>query len=694
MNNNLSSLLDAVGKAFAGDMPLSSSFALLNRIATDLGSDSLAAATRKVESRYFYLLRFVGGSDGAFSAAKDTDRIRRETERLLATAACLVMEADTTAIKGSQLRYQRRRPEENLESITSDFLSEQDRLRTDPMALTDSHRRERLEQLATDIFRRIRATDPFTEDKERLIETLIGDRGIPSYFRELILNAVGLGMESYLQPWRMRLLSNAVASDENRIAIAAEVWIVLGIALSGRKITPEIPLPHIADIRYALLRAMIPAENSLSGLMSAGRKMQANPFGQPDLNAGEYEAIKRIQEAQMRGEDVFGSTLGRMRRFPFFNETANWFLPFHSAHSALSDIVDGEGAAVADMIEQIPVLTDGDKFAMVLSMSAMPASMRSKALTAMVDNIRQIADSEEFREAINSSKPTDKMLVGQAVTTVFRYLRDNSEGARTDLAAIDGVALVGRILHLIPDGEIDGKEEINTIRDLCRIGRYRQALGIYDAFAGRIDSDPETLCMLAEAAKHEGRRDRMISFYEDALTQSPGFLPALLGIAKANAEDGKPAKNAALLESYAEKYSSEPAFLALLGDSLLANGDVEKAIETYHNLDYISKDKNAKAPLAWAMTIAGDYENASRFFSAADDSAAPETQVRKGILLWLSGKRAESLALLRNVRGIISSEDFDRHFSDAARQLKSAEDNADLGLVTEILNYGADIDKN
>ena len=94
------------------------------------------------------------------------------------------------------------------------------------------------------------------------------------------------------------------------------------------------------------------------------------------------------------------------------------------------------------------------------------------------------------------------------------------------------------------------------------------------------------------------------------------------------------------------------------------------------------------------MTIAGDYDNASRFFNAADDSTSPETLVRKGILLWLSGKRAESLALLRNVRGIISAEDFDRYFGDAARQLKSAEDNADLGLVTEILNYGADIDKN
>ena len=60
-----------------------------------------------------------------------------------------------------------------------------------------------------------------------------------------------------------------------------------------------------------------------------------------------FDAIKGFMEAQANGDDVYMDTLGHMRQFPFFHNVANWFLPFHTSHSELADVTDGEGAAIA-----------------------------------------------------------------------------------------------------------------------------------------------------------------------------------------------------------------------------------------------------------------------------------------------------------------------------------------------------------
>ena len=65
------------------------------------------------------------------------------------------IESQNDSLYASQLRFESLRPEENIQSIISDYLSEAERLRTDVASLTDSRGRSKLERLACDIFNRL-----------------------------------------------------------------------------------------------------------------------------------------------------------------------------------------------------------------------------------------------------------------------------------------------------------------------------------------------------------------------------------------------------------------------------------------------------------------------------------------------------------------------------------------------------------
>ena len=643
-DDNLSSLIsDAYNSRFSSP---ASSFRFLKKAADILGSAQLAAEIKSVETRYYYLLKFLVESTGEFSAARDIAEIHNKILPLILRAQTLMLEADTHNAKSAQLRYQRRRPEENLESLASDFLAESERLRTDPSALLDSRSHSALERLASDIFKRLWASEPLTDDESMLMETFIHDNSIPAYFREYFVNAIGLGSDRFESPVRLKLLESAMASDNRRIAIAAEIWYVMAFINADGKFESEVALPHIADIFHAFVRGNAPKINAgMPNLMELGRKMQDNPLERPDISPDDYEAIKRMNDAQARGENVFSQTLGRMRYFPFFADFPNWFMPFHSDHSALAEIVDGEGAAIAELVERMPMLSDGDKYALILSMAIMPAQMRASALTNMVDSIHKVSDTPEFDEAMENSAATDRMLVGQFVDNLFNFIKINAEGRNLcGSATTEGLFLIGRLL---PDDFNDYADERDLIGRLFKAKEFEAICRIQAQLPANFEeeADADSLGRIATAYYKDGDESRATGLYLAALQRDKDNIAALKGLVLCHQSYAEWHKIIGLLQ---DRDDNDASLLEVLGEAYIHTGEIEKAIETLHNLDYASTSSVAKAPLAWALTMSGDYEAADIFFAdALESQGSPELYLKRAIHLWLFGKRQDAVDMLQ-----------------------------------------------
>ena len=179
---------------------------MLRLFASKGASAGLLSRIDDLEQRYFYMLRFIASGNVVPDIASE---LKDMTEA--ARSICMEIERarvarETQSMYGAQLRFQELRPEENLQSLVSDYLSELERLRTDSASLTDSRRAAALEQIASDIFMRLWVEFPVSSEDTELMMSMFEDSDIPDHDRELWLGALGLGLLEYKAGGRSRLL--------------------------------------------------------------------------------------------------------------------------------------------------------------------------------------------------------------------------------------------------------------------------------------------------------------------------------------------------------------------------------------------------------------------------------------------------------------------------------------------------------
>lgn len=678
---NLSSIIATTRRQLIDGEQLALPLSNMKKAAETLGDKSIVDEVEKAQSRYFYLLRFVAANQTSFSANTDASALRDSLLFTLAKIETLDAELNGTGARTAQLRFQRLRPEENLESLISDFLSELERLRTDPAALTDNRQRSRLERIASDIFKRMWASDPYTDDEVRLISTIISDTSIPAHYRRLMVNAIGLGTRGRLSEPRRTLLVNALSSEDAAIAITAQLWLILAHGASDKQLISS--LPNIADIFHALARTLVKeTDTDLPSMMELGQKLQGkNPMENPDLSPEDYELIKRFNEAQAKGHDMFAGTLGRMRSFPFFSDISNWFLSFHSDNSALAEIMDGEGAALGEMIEKMPVLTDSDKYALVLSATSIPASMRAEMLKGMIDNLHSLWNSEDFHRAVNESKPDDALTAALIVTGLDRFLTYHPEGRSQKQFNIH--AILKALQPTLP-ADMDFAEEITAIIEYHRKEYYRSAIELFNLLPEALRVDPALLCVVADSFCKLGITDTATAIYRRVLTADPSAVEARLGLARINMLSGNETLNVELLEAIASSDTDNNDILSLLGRAYLAAGNIEAATSVFYNLDYVSNSNEAKEQLAWALTLSRDFDTAEMFYADSEHTSV-DYDVHYGILLWQTGRRNSALDMLAKAKKEFST--FPEVFATASAQTLSVDKKSDIKLIPDILLY-------
>lgn len=376
-----------------------------------------------LEMRYVYLLRFIAFNNvDGYNDIADIRKQAAEIINLLEQSRRL----HTETLYGAQLRYQALRPEENLASLFSDYLSEQSRLAVDSMALTSARSRETLDRLAVDIFNRIWTYADNNADDVSLIHSMLLDNEILLPHRMMWTHAVALAYSESLYDDFVSMLVDIVCSStesslQRSIAMA---WLVTFIPLHGVDTSVLMPafmhdVKLLSDILYAFIDdvKMYRSDNNdnLSFLAEMSNRLSSldNSSLSPEdiLKSEDYDKVTNFIEEQRTSVDFFFKTIGRQRHFSFFATLANWFIPFDAGHSSLWQITDGEGAVLADMVQRIPSMADGDKYAMILSMTEIPPSMRAQAMQSIVDSQMSMMQHPEYEDALNHAESFDNSSV-------------------------------------------------------------------------------------------------------------------------------------------------------------------------------------------------------------------------------------------------------------------------------------------
>ena len=92
------------------------------------------------------------------------------------------------------------------------------------------------------------------------------------------------------------------------------------------------------------------------------------------------ESMHRMVDMQKQGADIYFGGFSQMKRFPFFNDLSNWFVPYYTDHPAISRILkDTRGRKFLQIITKVGAFCDSDKYSFVLGfeqvLSRIPESM-------------------------------------------------------------------------------------------------------------------------------------------------------------------------------------------------------------------------------------------------------------------------------------------------------------------------------
>lgn len=623
----------------------------------------------ELENRYFYYLRFIAdGNNG------DISEFKLLFFEIVREFVNTIRRMDNDAA-GAQLRYEALRPEETLESLVSDYLAEADRLRTDTRALTQASARETLDRLAADIFNRLWVLMYLSDDVYRLMDSIITDAEVSAIHRELWINGIGLAllnMPKYVsvtsdaEPF-LRLLSGLMTMESGRLKVAAFAWLCLYVytrrdhlqvfdasIYSLLDYNDAMPLAMFEGHMLNLYRTLNKSRNSgadaamQSDLISLMSKLRPGADGMPDmsgLDASDYEHIQSFISRQKKGEDFFAATLGANRDFPFFTNLANWFLPFDASHSALGELTDGEGAVVADMVSELSMIADSDKYAMLLSLCSMPAAMRDGLVSKMADGLMMLRNAPEFEmQPSQSERLSEAAHLNKFMHGFNRFLRHNKY-------AVENLAPLFSADFSVSWMEFSGYfDEVATVTvsKAVEMDEMDIATDIYCDYAYELGIQKEFLIKIF--GKDEDKAATFIPYVAENYEEDIDILVALLGYVNRNIDRSYVYYDyRSYISAYVSRFRMSDVIESgnLRAIEELANysknqNDFENSETLFHTLAYLSEDRAgaANSGLGVISYIRGDFESALQYFEKSDKSG--EAGLYYSFTLWMLNRRREA----------------------------------------------------
>lgn len=93
------------------------------------------------------------------------------------------------------------------------------------------------------------------------------------------------------------------------------------------------------------------------------------------------ESFRKMVDMQKAGSDIYFGGFSQMKRFPFFDNISNWFVPFYPEHPDIASLYEKPGDnKIARMVIDNGPFCDSDKYSFMLAfrqvMDRIPANMR------------------------------------------------------------------------------------------------------------------------------------------------------------------------------------------------------------------------------------------------------------------------------------------------------------------------------
>ena len=445
---------------------LAEAFAELRQTAQTLQNWQLNNRLDELEESYKYMIRYVANGCNDPQREEIHNGI---TAKLMELAD--ITEQELTVQNSPKLYYETLRMERkyprSLEALLEAYHECADKTALFyelPADKRDSDQERTLlmekEKAANAVFKHIWVTFPVTANEAGTLNKLFADADATAEIKELAMAATMLSLlEHYSEHLLLSLLDLYAANAFNDASLSMKALCCALIAMHCHRETIKhssaisLRIANIADsergrrdimtvflqfirsrsterisqkVRDELVPKLMKLSPEMRRKMRDGfsddiEEMAKNPDWQEMLNeSGITDKMQELSRMQAEGSDVFLSSFARLKNFPFFNDVANWFVPFTPRHSSIFRVFAGNsGSMLLSMVDRTGAFCDSDKFSFALSVATMPDQHRSMMMAQFDEQQEQVIN--EMAGSLPNPDKQRENIANKYVQSLYRF---------------------------------------------------------------------------------------------------------------------------------------------------------------------------------------------------------------------------------------------------------------------------------
>ena len=644
-------ITDAVGAKRLHD-----AFVGLRKHAAALGDWKITERIDTLEQSYSMMLDYAVSGNPDPNRQELYDSITSDMLRLMDLISHRLRLETAPELFYSTLRYEQLQTADTLESLLAEYNKciQQSSLYSMLTRGNDSNagaNLENAERLARRVFNRVWTSFPMSaDDAATLAAVFNSDSPYPQHFQLLMVSALALSLVQFFDQRKVELLLTVYQQrhDQHKLAIQALCSALISIYLHRdrynssqlrrrvdalrelttwqsdvrmiamqlirtrdterihKKLTDEI-MPQMLKLRPDIARRL-----SDKALQSDFPSIEDNPEWEDLLEkSGITDSLKELMQLQEEGGDVMLATFSNLKSFPFFNEVANWFVPFRADTSVISAHSDSEVKKLASLLESMNMFCDGDKYSFLLMLQSMPQQQRSM-LSVQLDQ-QQMAAMELHNASLKTDATARQQIANRYVQQLYRFFKlfrrrgeFNDPFARPiSLAALDLLA-----------SDLQDEETLKLVGEFYfKRGYYADALQIFRQLDEKKGLDNASLQKMGVCQQKLGQTADALQTYSKAELLRPDSVWTMRRIAACHRALGHTQQ---ALDYYKRIEAQRPDDIEIaisIGHCLLEMENYHEALKYYFKVEYLAPEsRKALRPIAWCSFVMGQFEQSRKYF--------------------------------------------------------------------------------
>ena len=389
------------------------------------------------------------------------------------------------------------------------------------------------------------------------------------------------------------------------------------------------------------------------------------------------QQVGKLAELEAAGADIYYSTFSTLKRYPFFNNAANWLYPFEENHPGIPKQIRKTGLkGIANALLKSDVLCDSDKYSFCMLTTQM-----TDVQVNMI--ISQLPEMGGYDTAIAQ---TSESTCRNYLRNLFRFFYLYSGKSKpanpfeTDMSLLD----CNELAEAFKD-----KTEINKISAYAiKKGKYDMAISFLLLSETKGFADSEVYQELGFCYQKKKSYFDAIAAYEKANALSGDSKWTLQHLAQTNRIVGnyKDALNYYRLLETAKGEDAKIAFRC--GECLVHLESYDDAMHEFFKAEYLDPDMTAATrAIAWCSILTDDIKQARKYY---DKLLLKEEQgedlLNAGHAAWIDGDTKAAVELYSRAYAELKREEFLKRMQSDKEILKThGISNYDITFMSDIV---------